>query len=79
MATFSVGQTITTREPLIAVDAGLRPGAHRFQLVVLTGDGRRSPPDAASVTVFERTIGPVIGTITTPVSPVIITRDITPR
>jgi hypothetical protein len=79
VATFAVGQTITTSVPSIAVDAGLRLGGHRFQLVVVTADGRKSPPDTATVNVTEQTIGPVIGTITTPISPVIITRDITPR
>jgi hypothetical protein len=37
--------------PLIVVDGGLPPGRHRFQLVVVTGDGRRSRPADVIVTV----------------------------
>ena len=60
MATFAVGQPIRTSEPFILVDAGLPPGRHRFQLEVVTADGRTSRPDAAVVTVTERTVGPVV-------------------
>ena len=51
MARFAVGVPITTREPFIQVDAGLKPGGHRFQLEVVTADGRVSKPDAATVMV----------------------------
>ena len=80
MATFAVGQSIKTGEPTIVVDAGLKPGAHRFQLVVVTEDGRSSDPDAATVTVTEGTIGP-IGPLrdTILVTPVIPVRDVIPR
>jgi hypothetical protein len=50
MATFSQGKPIDTREPTIRVD-GLGAGAHRFQLVVSTGDGRTSAPAAVTVNV----------------------------
>ena len=51
MAVFVVNQPIATREPTIEVDAGLAPGLHRFQLEVFTADGRRSQPDAITVTI----------------------------
>lgn len=54
MPRFVVGEPIRTREPLVTVDAGLRPGVHRFQLEVVSADGRVSGPDAVSVTVTER-------------------------
>lgn len=51
MATFTVDRPITTREPSIAVDAGLAVGQHRFQLVVVDGAGLRSAPAVAVVSV----------------------------
>ena len=61
MARFTIGQPITTAEPFIQVDAGLKPGVHRFRLEVATPDGRISKPDEASVTVTDiRIITPVI-------------------
>lgn len=56
MPSFAVGQPITTREPFVQVDAGLDPGTHRFQLEVVTADGRRSRPDVREVTVVRRII-----------------------
>jgi hypothetical protein len=44
MSTFKVGQTIETRAPTIAVDPGLPPGRHRFQLEVFDEAGNRSKP-----------------------------------
>jgi hypothetical protein len=80
VATFAVGQPIRTTEPLIEVDAGLKVGGHRFQLEVVTADGRTSKPDAALVTVTDRTIGPVVPTRdVTPVEPIVPVRDVTPR
>ncbi len=67
MARFTIGEPITTAEPFIQVDAGLKPGRHRFQLEVVTANGRVSSPDQAIVTVLEgRVIGPA-----GPVRPVI--------
>lgn len=54
MARFVVGQSITTREPVIEVDGGLRPGKHRFQLQVQTSDERKSEPDTVVVEVRMR-------------------------
>ena len=45
MARFEVRTPITTREPAIAVDAGLPVGRHRFRLEVIDGAGLRSAPD----------------------------------
>ena len=51
MAVFSIGKPITTTVPVIAVDAGLAIGVHRFQLEVIDTAGNRSKPDVAEVTV----------------------------
>ncbi len=60
MARFAVGQPITTREPFIEVDPGLPPGTHRFQLEVVTDDGRVSPPDVITVTVVDGVTDPFV-------------------
>ena len=44
MARFAINQTLVTREPRIVVDAGLRPGLHRFRLVVSDDAGNASRP-----------------------------------
>jgi hypothetical protein len=44
MTTFVKGRTVETAEPVVVVDAGLSVGTHRFQLVVVSNDGRRSAP-----------------------------------
>ncbi|MBL8350598.1 MAG: hypothetical protein JNL87_09805 [Burkholderiaceae bacterium] len=49
MATFAINQTLVTREPVISVDAGLRPGLHRFRLVVSDDQGLSSVPDEVVV------------------------------
>jgi len=53
MTRFAVGRPVETREPGVTVDAGMKPGAHRFQLVVVTSDGRESPPAVVTVKVVE--------------------------
>jgi hypothetical protein len=58
MARFAVGRPVKTPEPVVTVDGGLEPGAHRFQLVVTTVDGRVSKPDVVTVTVAGRTPTP---------------------
>jgi hypothetical protein len=60
VARFTVGRPITTREPVIEVDPGLRPGTHRFQLEVETGDGRVSKPDVVAVTVVDGITDPFV-------------------
>jgi hypothetical protein len=64
VVTFVRGRTITTSEPTITVDAGLAVGVHRFQLQVVTADGRRSAADVVEVSV-QRLVVP------TPVEPVL--------
>jgi len=51
MAAFSIGKPITTTVPVIAGDAGLAIGVHRFQLEVIDTAGNRSKSDIAEVTV----------------------------
>jgi hypothetical protein len=70
LATFTIGVPISTTEPVITVDAGLKPGVHRFQLEVVTSDRRVSKPDVADVEVIERRIidSVVIGTPTRTIS-----------
>jgi hypothetical protein len=48
---FTVGRPVRTRTPRVTVDAGLRPGRHRFRLEAVATDGRISPPDEVVVTV----------------------------
>jgi hypothetical protein len=79
VATFVIGQPISTAEPFITVDAGLPVGRHRFQLEVVTSDRRVSKPDFAEVDVIRRIpIGDVVitGTVTPilPTDRTIITR-----
>ena len=59
MARFAVGQPITTTVPRIDVDPGLPVGTHRFQLEVITADGRVSPPDVASVRIVRLVLDPL--------------------
>lgn len=59
MTSFTINRPVSTREPTIAVDAGLRPGTHRFQLEVIDSSGNRSRPVLANVVVTSRsTTGP---------------------
>jgi hypothetical protein len=58
MARFVLNQTIETAEPTIAVDAGLPPGRHRFQLVVIDDAGRRSRPVEAIVEIQREIVPP---------------------
>lgn len=51
MARFVINQTLFTREPRIVVDAGLRPGLHRFRLVVTDDQGLKSRADELVVQV----------------------------
>jgi hypothetical protein len=56
MARFAIDEPITTRLPTIAVDEGLPIGRHRFRLLVVDVEGRRSDPHDAIVEI-QRTIG----------------------
>lgn len=60
MAQFTIGKPITTKEPTIEVDAGLKPGTHRFQLEVENADGRVSRPDVTTVTVVDGITDPLV-------------------
>ena len=51
MTTFVRGRTVKTAEAVVTVDAGLAIGTHRFQLAVVTRDGRQSTPDVVDVVV----------------------------
>jgi hypothetical protein len=51
MPRFLPNQTVETSLPVVTVDAGLRPGRHRFRLVVVDDLGNRSEPDEIVVTV----------------------------
>ena len=64
MATFVIGQPISTTVPFVTVDAGLPVGRPRFQLEVVTSDRRGSKPDVAVVEVIGRIPVPT-GTVTT--------------
>ena len=69
MTSFAVGKPVVTRMPTIEVDAGLKPGNHRFQLEVVDNSGNRSRPVQASVLITERgggTSGPGNGPGNTP-------------
>lgn len=76
MARFVVGRPLTTREPVIEVDAGLPAGVHRFQLVVVNAAGVRSAPDEVLVQVLATPVLPNIRT--TPLSPVTPSLPLTP-
>lgn len=55
MARFVIDQTVFTRESSIVVDAGLRPGLHRFRLVVTDDQGLDSRADEVVVQISSLT------------------------
>jgi hypothetical protein len=59
MTTFVRGRTLRTSDATVVVDAGLAIGTHRFQLEVVTNDGRRSVPDVVDVAIAREPVGPV--------------------
>jgi hypothetical protein len=74
MARFVINVPISTREPTVAVDAGLPIGRHRFRLEVVDAAGNRSRPSEAIVEVQQgvidrsgRPAGPIVSP--TPVRP----------
>lgn len=80
MTTFVRGRTITMAEPTVTVDAGLAVGVHRFQLVVVTADGRRSAADVVDVSVQRLLVDPLRPDVVTPtrIDPVITTTTVSP-
>ncbi|MBN8442664.1 MAG: hypothetical protein J0M28_13355 [Thauera sp.] len=79
MVAFVRGRPITTDEPTVTVDAGLALGVHRFQLVVVTADGRRSAADVVDLTVERLTIpGPLDPVVRPPLIDTVINPTINP-
>jgi hypothetical protein len=73
MAEFVPGTPVVTREPVVTVDAGLRPGRHVFRLVVVDDNGQQSAPDERIVTVNRtRPVDPTIPT--RPADPITVIR-----
>lgn len=56
MVQFVIGQSVTTKVPQVTVDAGLKPGAHRFRLVVTDDQGLQSVADEFVVQVRDEVI-----------------------
>jgi hypothetical protein len=54
MAEFVPDRELTTREPRIDVDPGLKPGKYLFRLVVVNDRGEESAPDERVVTIVDR-------------------------
>ena len=57
MPVFQLNEPIETDEPVVEVDALPRIGRYIFELVVVDGQGERSAPVRATVTV-RRAVGP---------------------
>jgi hypothetical protein len=55
VASFEPNRPIITDQPEIEVDAGLKPGVYRFQLVVEDEKGARSLADEKLVTIVDKT------------------------
>jgi hypothetical protein len=51
---FEPNRPVETTVPRVVVDAGLRPGQYRFELVVVNTRGQRSEPAVVVITVEER-------------------------
>jgi len=64
MTTFVRGRTLRTSDATVVVDAGLAVGTHRFQLEVMTSDGRRSVPDIVDIAIARVPVGPVRPSLT---------------
>jgi hypothetical protein len=56
MTAFVRGRTVETTAAVVEVDAGLAVGTHRFQLVVVCDDGRRSAPQPVDVIVNRQAV-----------------------
>ena len=68
MATFVRGVPQTTKESRVTVDAGLKPGLHRFSLVVVDDSDLASAASELVVEVREVVVPPVV--VTPPVTTV---------
>lgn len=55
MALFQPGVRVATGEPVVTVDAGIKPGPHRFTLVVVDDEGQQSTPAEKIVVVLGST------------------------
>ena len=51
MVAFVPGREVRSEKPEVIVDAGLKPGGYRFQLVVVDDSGNASAPAFLSMTV----------------------------
>ena len=60
MTAFVRGVPQTTKEPSVTVDAGLKPGVHRFNLVVVDDADRASAPDEVLIQVQNLAAPPLI-------------------
>ena len=79
MAQFVPGTPVVTREPVVTVDAGLRPGRYVFQLVVVDDQEQQSAPDQRIVTItFTRPVPPITGPVIGPGTPVITRTGVIP-
>jgi hypothetical protein len=67
MVQFVVGQVVQTKVPQVTVDAGLKPGAHRFRLVVTDDQGNPSQADEIVVQVREVIVDPRPPVLTDPI------------
>jgi hypothetical protein len=67
MTTFTQGQSVTTTQASVVVDAGLPIGRHRFRLVVFDTAGNASAPQEAVVQVFSPVVGPTPVPVPTPI------------
>ena len=76
MTTFVKGRAVKTAEAVVTVDAGLAVGTHRFQLEVVTSDGRRSAPVAVDVVVSRLLVVDPLPPIVT--RPTVLTDVVTP-
>ncbi len=59
MARFVINRPIVTSRSVVSVDAGLKVGQHRFQLVVEDDSGNRSRAATMVVLVRSRTTLPI--------------------
>jgi len=79
MTTFVRGRPVETAQPMVLVDAGLAVGTHRFQLVVVSNDGRRSAPQLVDVVITQRPVTrPPVTPVVTPVVRPVVTPVVTP-
>ena len=66
MAIFERGKPVSTELPGVVVENGLKPGLHRFSLMVVDERGRESVPDVLVVEVSDTETPPIVPTRPTP-------------